>query len=159
MATIRWSDNNGNEHVGSILDVLQLSGINQQFVIQWSVAQGTPAVIANDVAPWYVLPCNLLLTQCMICAKTLPTGNGDLAYDVKYKRGSDDFASIFGITNPLIIDPGGPAVMQTPVNGQIIAAGAFPLQISDILRVDCLVIGDSVAGQDVTIQLVGYLVN
>ena len=134
----------------------------------WSGLQCVPVVveipltgtasIGNDIWLWYVVCQNLTIVSGFICAKTAPTVTDGLYYDIKYNRAGAGFTSLFaGGQSPYTLDAGAQVkVIDASTMAAALVGGLTGglLLISDILRIDCTSVGDTVAGADVTLQLI-----
>jgi hypothetical protein len=119
---------------------------------QFLTAQGTPAVVANDVAQWVVLNYNFIPSGAFICAKTAPTASTNLVYDIKCNRAGAGFLTIFAIP-PIFLTPGSNSATLTSL--PTLLPSFQTLLVSDILRLDCIFVGETIAGENVTVQLLG----
>lgn len=140
-----------------VADSTQASGV------RWATADGprvstfvlgigTPLVVGTDVTNWLTMSKAGTFTRVDIVAKTAPTG-ADMIIDIKKSsNGGASFTSLWNITpanRPTILD-GVKTGAQTVFDTAAFAAG-------DILRCDVIQVGSTIAGQNVTVQLLGTM--
>lgn len=113
----------------------------------FAVALGTPATTGTNKSNVLIVPANATVVKCWIYAKTAPTGSS-LICDIL-----DNGTSIWAATpaNRITLPSGQNTASQTAFDTTTLVAG-------DILTCDIDQVGSTIAGQDITIQLVCQIV-
>lgn len=138
--------------VSPVRDAVQ--GWIAEFVpTQYSLVFNVPGTLsaANDVAPWVIVPAAYsVLPRCRMAIKTMPTVATGVNIDIKISTDHGaSFLSIFAST-PTIGPLGGNEIIIPTVDFSQVNFNS-----GDILRLDILTVGDTVAGADLMILLNG----
>lgn len=116
----------------------------------WALAIGTAAVIGTDLANWAIVDRSYTLTKCFIAAKTAPTG-ANLVVDIL--RSTDNGATWTSLwaTNT----SNRPTITASNHTGTTTSFDTTGLNEGNLLRIDIVTVGSTVAGQDITVKLKG----
>jgi hypothetical protein len=110
------------------------------YTVTWGVGIGAAATVASDVTPHYLVPFAGVPTGLTVAAKTAPTG-ADLIFDI-WKNGTSIFSA------PVHLAAGATQTSTTAFASDVTFA------VSDLLTFNVNQVGSTMAGQDLTVQLV-----
>jgi hypothetical protein len=135
----------------SLWDVIQSSDVTVSAggKITWVLAAGTPITQGNDKAAWAIMDQARTMSKVYACAKTAPTGTPTLVFDILYSTDNGTtFNSLWPTNqnNRPSIASGSKFSTTTSFDTTTIPAGA-------LVRIDVVSVGNTIAGQDVTVQL------
>jgi hypothetical protein len=118
------------------------------------IASGTPATVGNDKANRLIVMRDCKLAEVSTNARTGPTGAALILDVAKSTDGGSTFTSLWATTTA-----NRPAIAAGATIGNQTAFDTTTLPKGTIIRIDVVQVGSTIAGQDITLQLLALTRN